>query len=175
MRTRCEPVIRLRQESDIGACLAMARQVKERDGYPPLGRIDVEHFLAPAYELAAWVAESDTRIVGHAALHSTGFSVTIERAVEATGTAPERLGVVARMFVDPEVRGKGVARTLLDTVVEEAHARGLRPVLDTAAHFHAAIKLYEASGFVRAGDVTFVVPGEEPLDGLVFVGPPPGG
>lgn len=166
-------MIRERRESDLTELLELAQLVRDTDGYPPLGAIDVEHFLAPPYELLAWVALLDAKIVGHAALHSTGFPVTIERALERIAVTKERLGVIARMFVSPEVRGTGIPRSLLDTAVAQAHGRGLWPVLDTAAHFAAAIKFYESAGFERAGDVTFVIGDEPPLKGMVFIGPPP--
>lgn len=166
-------MIRERCESDFTELLELAQLVRDTDGYPPLGIIDVEHFLAPPYEIAAWLAQVDSTIVGHAALHSTGFPVTIERALEHTGVTKEGLGVIARMFVSPEVRGTGIARSLLGAAVAEAHSRRLWPVLDTAAHFETAIRFYESAGFKRAGDITFVVGDEPPLKGLVFVGPPP--
>jgi len=164
-------VIRRRRDPDNSQCLALAELVRRRDGYPPLGPIDIRHFLAPPYELAGWVAESNSKILGHAALHSTGFPVTIEKAVQCTGLPASSLGVVARMFVAPESRRAGIAKALLDTVVSEAHQRGLRPILDTATHFDAAIKLYESAGFECAGEVTFVWADEPRLSGRVLIGP----
>jgi ribosomal protein S18 acetylase RimI-like enzyme len=166
-------LIRERQDSDVPTCLELAALVKRTDGYPPLGPVDVEHFLSPPYELSAWVAEDNSTIVGHAALHSTGLPVTIERALAHTGLSQRRLGVIARMFVAPESRRSGVARSLLETAVVRAHERGLWPVLDTAAHFDAAIELYESAGFERVGEVTFVLPDVPPHEGYVFIGPKP--
>ena len=62
--------IRERRESDLALCLEMAWVIKARDGYPPVGPLDIENFLAPAEQLAAWVAEADSTIVGHIALHA---------------------------------------------------------------------------------------------------------
>lgn len=57
---------------------------------------------------------------------------------------------VKRMYVEPELRGRGVGRQVLDAL--EAHARELgvrRLVLETGIHQHAAIALYVHAGFAQ--------------------------
>jgi len=166
-------IVRERRESDVPECLALAEVVRETDGYPPVGPIDTAHFLTPPYELAAWVAERDDAVIGHVALHYTGYRSTIELAAEHTGLPEDHLGVVARMFVAPTARRVGVARGLLDTVVAEAHRRRLLPVLDVAPHLEAAMALYESAGFERVGEATFAFPGIGPRRVYVFIGPAP--
>jgi GNAT superfamily N-acetyltransferase len=162
--------IRARHPSDVDACLQMAHHVKRLDGYPPRGPVD-ERFMAPPQELAAWVAEIDATVVGHVALHSTGASDTVVMAAHHTGRTPEELAVVARVLVSPAARRRGVARALLGTAVESAHERGRQPILDVAEHLSAAIRLYETSGWERAGEV--IIPcGDEPsLPCYVYIGP----
>ena len=75
---------------------------------------------------------------------------------EAVGLAagfsdlPGWLHVVA-MWVDPDWRGHGIGRRLLDAVVRWAGERGLRCHLDVALGNDAARHLYEAYGFVATG------------------------
>lgn len=62
------------------------------------------------------------------------------------------LGEVKSMYVRPAGRRGGVARALLDRVVEAARIEGLRRLsLETGADFAPAIALYESAGFRRTG------------------------
>lgn len=55
-----------------------------------------------------------------------------------------------RMYVDPSVRGRGIGRSLLEALEQEAHLLGvMRIVLETGTRLAPAIKLYEAMGYVR--------------------------
>lgn len=55
---------------------------------------------------------------------------------------------VKRMFVDPEWRGRGVGRALMDTVISGARARGYRALrLGTLHDMTAAQALYSSLGF----------------------------
>jgi ribosomal protein S18 acetylase RimI-like enzyme len=92
-------------------------------------------------------------------------------AGEALGLSVDRLAVVARLLVDPTCRRHGVGRALLETAAGEAMARGLRPVLDVAVDFGAAIRLYETNGWTRAGQVTYRFSDGAPLDEFVYLGP----
>jgi len=163
--------VRPRRRSDIEACLELARLVKRLDGYPPRGPVDVEHFMAPPQQLAAWVAGADSRVVGHVALHDTGAEETMALATRHTGRSPESVVLVARLLVGPAARRGGVGRALLDAAVDGAHARGRQPVLDVATSFVGAVHLYEACGWQRAGEVTLEIGDEPSLRCCVYVGP----
>lgn len=55
---------------------------------------------------------------------------------------------VKRMYVDLELRGRGVGRALLDELERRAKDIGAtRLVLETGVHQHAAIALYKRAGF----------------------------
>ena len=55
-----------------------------------------------------------------------------------------------RMYVEPEQRGRGVAKRLLARLEEAASAAGARVMrLETGARQPAAIRLYEAAGYAR--------------------------
>jgi GNAT superfamily N-acetyltransferase len=53
-----------------------------------------------------------------------------------------------RMWVSPDVRGRGVGRSLLEALEEVGRAMGYRRLrLDTSAHLPEAVQLYRAAGF----------------------------
>jgi GNAT superfamily N-acetyltransferase len=136
--------IRPRRQSDLDALIDMAELVKRLDGYPPRRPLDMERFISPPEQSAAWVAEIDGGVVGHAA-YSTGANDTVHLAVRHTGMSPRDLAVVARVLVSPTARRIGVGHGLLGTAVHGAHHRGLQPILEVAVHFDAAINLYESA------------------------------
>jgi len=163
--------IRERRESDLALCLEMAWVIKARDGYPPVGPLDIENFLAPAEQLAAWVAEADSTIVGHIALHAGSDYATTRLAAEYLGRPQSDLGLIARFFVDPGHRRSGVGRALLAQATIASAERGLHPVLDVATELTPAIALYESLGWRRAGRVVLEVWDEPPVAMDVYVAP----
>src|SRR4029077_988976 len=57
---------------------------------------------------------------------------------------------VKRMYVEPDVRGKGVGRAVMTALEAAARRLGVqRLVLETGVHQRAAIALYERAGFTR--------------------------
>ena len=93
-------VIRERRESDLALCLELALAVKARDGYPPRGPVDIEHFLAPPEQLAAWVAEDGSALVGHVAVHIAGEYSTTRVASDFLRRPSSDLALSARLFVE---------------------------------------------------------------------------
>jgi ribosomal protein S18 acetylase RimI-like enzyme len=166
-------LIRARRQSDVDSLLDMVQLVKRVDGYPPRGPVDLERFMVPPEQLSAWVAEIDSQVVGHVALHATGANDTVDLAARHTAKAPEDLAVVARVVVSPTARRIGVGHALLDTAVTGAYERGQHPILEVAVHFDAAIGLYESCGWNRVGEVTISFPDEPSLHRYVYIGPTP--
>lgn len=121
-------MIRRRRDTDLDACVAVLAQVHTHSGYPHHWPDDPPRWLTPAGLSAAWVAEADGRIVGHAALCGSE---------------------VSRLYVAPAARGLGLGLRLLRTVEEAAAARGLNPVLEVQSTNTDAIALYERRGWVR--------------------------
>jgi N-acetylglutamate synthase-like GNAT family acetyltransferase len=81
-----------------------------------------------------WLALAGERVVGSIALLDIG----------------DRLGALRKMFVAADCRGPGagVARRLLDALLDHARARGLRTIyLGTTDKFLAAHRFYEKHGF----------------------------
>ncbi len=58
------------------------------------------------------------------------------------------IGEIKRMWVSPEVRGRGVGRKLLEALERAARERHLRAVrLDTHSSLAEALQLYRAAGY----------------------------
>lgn len=71
-------------------------------------------------------------------------------AVALFGSGAEVWAELKRMWVVPAARGKGVSKTILEaleTIARQASARCLR--LETGIENHAALALYERTGFTR--------------------------
>jgi GNAT superfamily N-acetyltransferase len=165
--------VRERIEADLGDCVRLAHVVHELDRYPTFLPIDLRRFISAPDALVAWVAEDDGEVIGHVALRPSCSAAVLAMAVEALRVPPDRLGVVARLLVSPARRRQGVARGLLEVACEEAHSRGLWPILDVVTYQHAAIALYEKGGWTRAGQVTSRYGDDVVLDEFVYLGPQP--
>ena len=97
---------------------------------------------AAAYE-ALWVALLRGEVVGSVALRRLG------------GDAAQ----LKRMYLRPELRGRGAGRRLLELALQWAREHGVRRIeLDTSERMQAARRLYETYGFKR-------VPGDAPRQG----------
>lgn len=147
------------------------RRTHELDGYPRYAQQHPARFLAPRHETAAWVAEWDGALVGHVALHDAAVDPTWPAAHRATGLPAERLAVVARLLVSPDLRRGGVGRALLGHATRAAHAAGRRPVLDVQRDSPAAIGLYERAGWQLLEPLVLPVEGREPIQLWVYLGP----
>jgi putative acetyltransferase len=74
------------------------------------------------------------------------------RMLPAAETAawPGPVAELKRMYVRPSHRARGLARPILKTLEDRAAELGAaRVVLETGVHQHAAIALYESSGYSR--------------------------
>ena len=61
---------------------------------------------------------------------------------------PDGFTEVSAVCVDPDFRGKGLSTGLMRVLIAEILARGETPFLHVFESNHAAIKIYEAHGFV---------------------------
>jgi len=59
---------------------------------------------------------------------------------------------IKRMWVEDHARGRGLSRQVLDALIAEADRAGIAVMrLETGVVSHAALALYETTGFVRRG------------------------
>ena len=104
---------------------------------------DVDLASPLSYYADAWVVLEGEQVVGSVALRDRG-----QGALE-----------LKRMYLRPQVRGRGLGRRLLETALARARRRhATKVVLDTTEQMEAARHLYEQYGFER-------VPGEAPRQG----------
>ena len=107
---------------------AMGEELTKRYGDGGLSPASPEQFRSPGTFL---VAELDGVLVGCAGLRPASAGAEVKR-----------------MYVDPAVRGRGVARALLRALVEHARAHGLTTLrLETGTEQPEAIALYESEGW----------------------------
>jgi GNAT superfamily N-acetyltransferase len=146
--------LRARTDADLDGCVEMARVVHQRDDYPVHLPRDLRAFIASPDAIGAWVAERHGALVGHVALHRRTAPEVMAVASHYVKRPSNGLGVVARLLVSPHARREGVGRSLLQKASDECVTRGLSPILDVVTSHRAAVKLYEHSGWVCAGEVT---------------------
>lgn len=103
-----------------------------------------------------WIACVDGRIVATTAL----LDLTLSRSVPAA-VSPEFLELATlggdaelkRMYVAPEVRGRGLGRLLLEVAIDHATAASFdRVLLDSTRDMQKAISLYKSAGFEEISD-----------------------
>jgi len=152
-------------------CLQLMRDVHAHDGYPMDWPNNPGRFTTPPYERGAWVGVQVGRVVGHVALHADDRDPVLDSARRATGLSAEHIAVVARLLVSPMARHEGIEKALMTRATTEAHLHGLRPVLDVAKHYDAAIALFEACGWTRADDLTLRLRTGLILDSWLYIGP----
>lgn len=150
-------LIRTRLAADDDGCVAVMEQTHRVDGYPRYWPSKPAGFLRARGETDAWVAvddESDGRVVGQVALHRAEGEPVLALAQAATGLPADRLAVLARLLVHPDVRGRGVGRSLVQTATQRAHETGRRAVLDVLQSTSGPARLYESEGWTRLGPTT---------------------
>lgn len=91
----------------------------------------------------SWLALDGEKIIG-----TSGMSFVEKPPYFSCPTG--RIGLLSSMFTDPGYRRMGIARELLDRVVNEAREHGCGAVHITASDM--GVKLYTAYGFVHNGN-----------------------
>jgi ribosomal protein S18 acetylase RimI-like enzyme len=94
----------------------------------------------------------DTRLLGtYLGIHRNGTLV----AMAGERMHPEGWTEISAICTDPAARGQGLASRLIAAVVHGIRERGETPFLHVAARNENAVRLYEATGFVRRREVVF--------------------
>ncbi|MDQ6828466.1 MAG: GNAT family N-acetyltransferase, partial [Gemmatimonadota bacterium] len=102
-----------------------------------------------------------------------GIVLLAQRGDELVGYAhlrqsPDAPIQLERFYVAPELKGRGVAQTLMDEVLAAASARGARTIrLGVWERNPRAIAFYRKCGFVEVGTETFVL-GADPQRDVVM-------
>lgn len=135
-------VIRTWQPSDRQVAAEVIRSVLAEYGigWEPDGADRDVYEVETAYVQvggAFWVVEKQGQVVGTAAFYPVNRGVgTVE---------------IRKMYLLPQVRGKGLGRWLLQRLEQAIVAQGFREVwIETASVLKEAVKLYESSGYLPA-------------------------
>ncbi|HZT66941.1 MAG TPA: GNAT family N-acetyltransferase [Acidimicrobiales bacterium] len=166
-------ILRPRSSSDLDQCVEMMREAYDADGYPAHWPRNPRRFVAPPYELRAWVAVEPDLVVGHVALHDGGQDPAFAVARSVAAVPDEALVAVGRLFTRPGFRGEGLGSRLLAAAVEAAHAAGGQPFLNVLTHLGHAVSLYRREGWKDLGPLSIDLGGGDLIQVLVFLGPPP--
>lgn len=147
--------VRPRRDHDLQALGQVLVRVHQEDGYPVEGVADPIGWLTLPRLLVAWAAVYRGHPVGHAALTLATLEDDAARIWhEHTGERIDRLAIPIRLFVDPVYRSHGVGGMLTRTVQEYGRKQGLALAFDVMLKDRAAIRLYEAAGCVKIGNLT---------------------
>ncbi len=122
------------------------RRAMWRDMGQPAPVLDAVEPAARAYFTEAlpsggyhgWLAEADRKVVG-------GAGVVVSAWPGTAGFALPKRAMILNMFVEPEYRRRGIARALMQTVIDWCKAEGFPSV-----GLHASDEgrpLYESLGF----------------------------
>ena len=88
----------------------------------------------------SWLALDNDRIIG-----TSGMSI-VEKP-PYFGCPSGKIGLLSSMFTDPNYRRKGIAKTLLSKVIDEAKTQGCGTVQITASNM--GVLLYSDYGFEK--------------------------
>lgn len=147
--------IRPRRDEDLPALAAALIRVHALDGYPVEGVADPEGWLRHVREIQSWTAVEGDQPIGQVTLTRPTSEDDAARVWrDRTGGDVDRLAVPVRLFVDPDHRGSGAGRLLMEVAFEFARTRGLDVAFDVMLKDQAAIRLYERLGAQRIAGLT---------------------
>jgi GNAT superfamily N-acetyltransferase len=147
--------IRPRTDDDLPDLAAALVRVHDLDGYPVEGVASPEAGLRHNHELQSWIAVEGGKPIGQITLTHAAPDDDAARAWRKhDGGSIDRLAIPARLFVDPDHRGSGAGRLLMEAAVNFARTRGLAIAFDVMLKDRAAIRLYERLGAQRIADLT---------------------
>ncbi|MCR5357115.1 MAG: GNAT family N-acetyltransferase [Lachnospiraceae bacterium] len=107
---------------------------------------------------AMHIISDDGRITGAAILNNTqgdGYDL----ADWICEPKASQIAVIHLVAIDPDVRGKGLAKALIEYLIDTAKGMGIKSLrLDTMPHYSYAIRLYETTGFKRVKEIELTYP-----------------
>ncbi|HZE38992.1 MAG TPA: GNAT family N-acetyltransferase [Stackebrandtia sp.] len=141
-----EPVIRLRLDADLDACVAVMREVHLANHYPENWPSDPREFLLAKDGIAAWVAVDGGDVVGHVVLSEATTEIT--ELAEIGVTFDAALAGISRLFVSPRARGRGVGAALMAAAGSTAAENRRELILSVVDDGHStAVPMYEHLGW----------------------------
>ena len=159
--------VRRRADVDLDTLALVAARVRAADDYPTyLPGDDYHRFLTRPEPLEAWVAEWDERDLWPRRRQRTAVARSDAGSVRRRHRRP--LGAIARLLVDPDARGRGIARALLNTARSAAATQHRAAAPEVVESSHAAIALYRRCGWVEVGRTALPLPDGRELPELVF-------
>jgi len=135
-RTSSDTFIREYEAGDQPKFDHLVQSVHREFGFEYDAVLDADLFDPRAFYVKTWVlAGADGSVCGSVALKDLGDGLQLKR-----------------MYLKPELRGRGHGRSLLETAIEWAReARYEYVELDTAEHFVDAQRFYKRAGFEVTG------------------------
>ena len=127
--------------------------------------------IAPTSKLRVAIAVSSAGgIADYYSEHHGGFWVVVEneKIVGMFGLEPsdDSAMELRRMYVDPDVRRRGIARRMLEFAEQECRGRNRsRLDLSTSELQREALALYENAGYVRVREEAAVVASNKTIGG----------
>jgi ribosomal protein S18 acetylase RimI-like enzyme len=164
-------VIRRFEDTDLPGAAAALTDVHATDGYPVEGVARPEEWLRPQDALASWVAQAGQRIVGHVAVMRPRGEGAVSLWAEQSGDDEQRIGVLARLFVVQDARGRAVGEQLVRTAMGYGLSHDRRLVLDVMVKDTAAMRLYERLGWLRTGRVAHPYGQGQSIEAVCYVAP----
>jgi GNAT superfamily N-acetyltransferase len=156
--------VRARGPRDLPRLVEILAEQQPSSRYPfrwPLP-FPAEQFIARDHELAAFVAEVNGEPAGHVCVQSVEGSAATngidgdQLALAWSGghgRPPDELAAVLSLFTSLAARGSGAGGALLDAAVGWVREHGLAPYLDVVQRHSPALRIYEARGWQRVGEV----------------------
>lgn len=167
-------VIRERTNADLRAAAVVLVAVHKQSGYPVEGVVDPVGWLTDPRPLRAWVAVLGNGIVGHVAVTQPGNGDAAPAMwASSPSAAGQPIGVLGRLFVDPESRGHAIGAHLITAASDYGNESGCRLVLDVLTKDASAQRLYRRLGWREIG-TTQHADGHGTLhDAVCYVSPAP--
>ncbi|MER7956860.1 GNAT family N-acetyltransferase [Streptomyces sp. NPDC096030] len=165
------PIIRPFNESDLPGAAAALVSVHATDGYPVEGVEDPEGWIQSPHVQAAWISESDGKIVGHVSVMRPQGEDAVAMWQEQSGDNDDHVAVLARLFVLQEARKHALGEQLMRAAMTWAQGQGIRLVLDVMTKDTSAIRLYQRLGWIKIGETTHTFGDDQHTDAICFVAP----
>ncbi len=139
----CDVAINPAQAADADLLLCMARTFHLEDGHPltPVGETAVTTIACGELLARAWIMRLAGQAVGY-------LVITLGYSIEYEG----RDGFIDELYLEPDVRGRGLGRMLVAFALSQAAELGIGTLhLEVEYDNERACRLYRDAGFEETG------------------------